>query len=52
MSRVIYVQRQLGHADISTTIGTYGHLEESYLRDAAQRAEQAVAWPESGRTAW
>jgi hypothetical protein len=39
---MIYVQRQLGHRDIGTTIGLYGHLEESFLRDAAVRAEAAV----------
>jgi integrase len=39
---MIYVQRQLGHADIGTTIRNYGHLEESFLRDAAARAETAI----------
>ncbi|MGI8556858.1 MAG: tyrosine-type recombinase/integrase [Solirubrobacteraceae bacterium] len=45
---MIYVQRQLGHASITTTIELYGHLEEGFLRDAACRAEAAV-W-ESGTT--
>jgi integrase len=39
---MIYVQRQLGHSNIGTTIDLYGHLEESFLRDAAARAEAAV----------
>lgn len=42
---LIYVQRQLGHRSITTTERTYGHLEESFLRGAAQRAEAAV-WQE------
>jgi integrase len=39
---MIYVQRQLGHADIGTTINRYGHLEESFLRGGARRAEASV----------
>ena len=39
---MIYVQRQLGHANITATIDRYGHLEESFLRDAAKRAEASV----------
>jgi integrase len=34
---LIYVQRQLGHASITTTQQVYGHLEESFLRGAAER---------------
>jgi integrase len=40
---LVFVQRQLGHADISTTVGHYGHLERGFLQDAAARAE-AVIW--------
>ncbi len=40
---LIYVQRQLGHSSITTTEQQYGHLEKSFLRDAARRAE-AVIW--------
>ena len=40
---LIYVQRQLGHASIKTTERAYGHLEESFLRGAAERVE-AVIW--------
>jgi integrase len=36
------VQRQLGHADISTTVRYYGHLERGYLQDAVARTEAAV----------
>ena len=39
---MIYVQRQLGHRNIGTTIDLYGHLEEGFLRDAATRAEAAI----------
>ena len=39
---IMYVQRQLGPSDIGTTIRNYGHLEESFLRDAAERAEVAI----------
>jgi hypothetical protein len=42
---MIYVQRQLGHSNIGTTIDLYGHLEESFLRDAAARAEAAIWGP-------
>jgi integrase len=39
---LVYIQRQLGHRDITTTVRSYGHLEASFLRDAAARAEAAV----------
>jgi integrase len=39
---LIYVKRQLGHASITTTERQYGHLEESFLRGAAHRAETAI----------
>jgi integrase len=39
---MIYVQRQLGHRNIGTTIDLYGHLEEGFLRDAAVRAEAVI----------
>jgi integrase len=39
---LIYVQRQLGHASITTTERQYGHLEKSFLRGAAQRAEARI----------
>jgi len=39
---LIYVQRQLGHASITTTERQYGHLEKSFLRGAARRAEVAI----------
>ena len=42
---MIYVQRQLGHSTISTTINLYGHLEESFLRNAAVRPEAAIWGP-------
>jgi integrase len=32
----VYVQRQLGHAAIGTTINRYGHLEESFPQGAAK----------------
>jgi hypothetical protein len=33
------VQRQLGHRSITTTEEHYGHLEVSFLREAAARTE-------------
>jgi integrase len=39
---LIYVQRQLGHASITTTEQQYGHLEEDYLRDAPIRVEERI----------
>jgi hypothetical protein len=36
------VQRQRGHASITTTERQYGHLEKSFLRGAAQRAEARI----------
>jgi integrase len=45
---LIYVQRQLGHAAITTTEKQYGHLEQGFLRGAAQRAE-TVVWEHPSR---
>jgi integrase len=42
---LIYVQRQLGHASITTTQQVYGHLEESFLRGAADRVERLIRTP-------
>jgi integrase len=39
---LVFVQRQLGHADIATIVGHYGHLEHGFLQDAAARAEAAI----------
>jgi integrase len=39
---LIYVQRQLGHADITTTERPYGHLEEGFMRHAAAATEAAI----------
>jgi integrase len=39
---LIYVQRQLGHASITTTESFYGHLEESFLKSAPAKTEQAI----------
>jgi integrase len=39
---LIYVQRQLRHASITTAQPVYGHLEESFLRGAAKRAESLI----------
>ncbi|MGH2885505.1 MAG: site-specific integrase [Solirubrobacteraceae bacterium] len=40
---LMYVQRQLGHADISTTERYYGHLERHVLAAGAVAAEEAIA---------
>ena len=40
---LMYVQRQLGHAQITTSERLYGHLEESFVRRAAEATEEAIA---------
>ena len=40
---LMYVQRQLGHADISTTEHYYGHLERHVLATGAVATEEAIA---------
>jgi integrase len=47
---IYFVQQQLGHADIRTTISTYGHRDQ---QAHAAAAERAAAWwrIESGTTA-
>jgi integrase len=45
---LIYVQRQLGHASITTTEQVYGHLEDSFLRGAADRVERLIWTPPDG----
>ena len=40
---LIFVQRQLGHQSITTTEEHYGHLESSFVRDAAIQTERAIA---------
>jgi len=39
---LIYVQRQLGHASITTTERCYGHLEKTFLDGAAAETEAAI----------
>ena len=46
----MYVQRQLGHAQITTTERLYGHLEESFVRRAAAATERAILAAPAGRT--
>ena len=36
------VQERLGHADVSTTLGTYGHVLPGRDRDAAEAFEEAI----------
>jgi integrase len=40
---LIYVQRQLGHSQITTTERVYAHLEETFMQSAAAQTEEAVA---------
>jgi integrase len=40
---LMYVQRQLGHADIRTTEHYYGHLERHVLAAGAAATEEAIA---------
>jgi integrase len=39
---LMFVQRQLGHASITTTEHHYGHFERTFLKDAAARTEAAI----------
>jgi hypothetical protein len=43
----VYVQAQLGHHDISMTVGTYGHLIPGENRQAVNRLDD-LGW-ENGR---
>jgi integrase len=45
---LIFVQRQHGHRSITTTEEHYGHLESSFVREAASHTEDAIA--AAGRT--
>lgn len=40
---LIFVQRQLGHRSITTTEEHYGHLEQSFVKNAAAETEAAIA---------
>jgi integrase len=40
---LIFVQRQLGHRSITMTEEHYGHLETSFVRNAAAQTEQLIA---------
>ena len=40
---LIFVQRQLGHRSITTTEEHYGHLEVSFVRQAAAQTEALIA---------
>ena len=40
---LIFVQRQLGHRSITTTEEHYGHLETSFVREAAASTEATIA---------
>jgi integrase len=46
---LMYVQRQLGHADIGTTERYYGHLERHLLAAGAIATEDAIARAALGR---
>ena len=46
---LMYVQRQLGHASITTTEHCYGHLERSFLKSAAAETEIAIWGPPQSR---
>jgi integrase len=46
---LMYVQRQLGHADIGTTERYYGHLERHVLAAGAIATEDAIARAARGR---
>jgi integrase len=46
---LIYAQRQLGHASLTTTEARYGRPDEAFLRHAAERVEQRI-WRPVGAT--
>jgi integrase len=46
---LMYAQRQLGHASITTTEQCYGHLEASSLKSAAAETESAIWGPAAER---
>jgi integrase len=46
---LMYVQRQLGHASITTTERCYGHLEATFLKGAAAETEAAIWAPTAAR---
>jgi integrase len=46
---LMYVQRQLGHAQITTTERLYGHLEEAFVRRAAAETEAAIRRAAAGQ---
>lgn len=48
---LMYVQRQLGHADIATTERYYGHLERHVLAAGAIATEEAIAASRAQRPA-
>jgi integrase len=39
---LMFVQRQLGHASITTTEHHYGHFEATFLKDAAATTEAVI----------
>ena len=39
---LMFVQRQLGHASITTTERHYGHFERTFLKNAAAATEAAI----------
>jgi integrase len=39
---LVFVQAQLGHASIQTTLRHYGHLDEGFMQEAAAKADAAV----------
>jgi integrase len=47
---LMYVQRQLGHADIATTERYYGHLERHVLAAGAISTEEAIVHAAQRRT--
>jgi integrase len=46
---LIFVQRQLGHRSITTTEEHYGHLESSFVREAASQMERTIAAARPGQ---
>ena len=49
---LMYVQRQLGHAQITTTEGLYGHLDQAFNQHAAADTERRIREAARSGTRW
>lgn len=45
-----YIQKQMGHSSIKTTLDTYGHLVKDVNKDAASRLGNAIFEQDGSKT--